>query len=338
MMTGALKPMSSNHFKRVLVIGGVLIAGCVASLLAVRARAAGIPAANALTYTGYLETPAGDPVVSKVNVGVGVWSAATAGTKVCEAAAENLTPTAGRFQLVLPETCSAAVSANPNLWVEVAVDGASLGRTKLGAVPFAIEANHATSADSATNADSAGKADSATNADAAAKAASASGQLATDLTQMKADIAKLQGRLDSPLAISPTKYFNDVLLINTTTWTWVSGIDPLTLKPGRYWIFNTARFYGVATGCTTGCTNSTLVRMAACLKTAAGLTIAAGQVIAEDLSAGSLSTPTATTAYFDIAADTPNAQLGMCAARYAATGLFDFNVGNVYSLMLAQPK
>jgi hypothetical protein len=31
----------------------------------------------------------------------------------------------------------------PDLWAEVVVDGASLGRAKLGAVPFAVEAAHA---------------------------------------------------------------------------------------------------------------------------------------------------------------------------------------------------
>ncbi|MEO7034228.1 MAG: hypothetical protein ABI548_10075, partial [Polyangiaceae bacterium] len=49
------------------------------------------------------------------------------------------------------------VGANPGIWVEVlegsaANSAASLGRTKVGAVPFAVEANHAVNADMATTA------------------------------------------------------------------------------------------------------------------------------------------------------------------------------------------
>jgi hypothetical protein len=53
--------------------------------------------------------------------------------------------------------CTTKVGSNTGIWAEVLVgntpDGAaSLGRAKLGAVPFAIEANHAQSADSAATA------------------------------------------------------------------------------------------------------------------------------------------------------------------------------------------
>jgi hypothetical protein len=76
---------------------------------------------------------------------------AGAGKKVCEAVVETVELQAGRFQVALTD-CDAEVKKNHNLWTEVRVDGASLGRTKLGAVPYAIEAAHATSADEASGA------------------------------------------------------------------------------------------------------------------------------------------------------------------------------------------
>jgi hypothetical protein len=43
----------------------------------------------------------------------------------------------------MPDQCSSAFGGQPNLWVEVSVAGAPVGRTKIGAVPYSIEANDA---------------------------------------------------------------------------------------------------------------------------------------------------------------------------------------------------
>ncbi|HET8933967.1 MAG TPA: hypothetical protein VFN67_11030 [Polyangiales bacterium] len=53
----------------------------------------------------------------------------------------------GQFSISLPEECTQAVHDNAELWVEVTVDGSSLGSARLGAVPYALEAKHASSAD-----------------------------------------------------------------------------------------------------------------------------------------------------------------------------------------------
>ena len=58
----------------------------------------------------------------------------------------------GRFSVPLPAACATAVQGNPNVFVEVIVDRTPLGRAKAGAVPYAIEAGHATSADTASGA------------------------------------------------------------------------------------------------------------------------------------------------------------------------------------------
>jgi len=147
----------SSHKLRSLA-AGLILGGAAVGAVGMQALAAGVPDVNALTYTGYLETPAGVPVTTLVNLNVSVYDAEVAGNKVCEKAVMDLAPVAGRFQVELPDTCTAAVKANPNLWVEVLVGGASLGRSKLGAVPYALEAGHATSADSATNATNAARA------------------------------------------------------------------------------------------------------------------------------------------------------------------------------------
>jgi len=118
----------------------------VGGVIAVRANAAGVPDMKALTYTGYIETPDGKPVTAKVNILVNIYDAATDGTKVCEQTVMDLTPVSGRFQVELPEACTVAVKANPNLWIEAVVNGSALGRTKLGAVPYALEAGSASQA------------------------------------------------------------------------------------------------------------------------------------------------------------------------------------------------
>jgi len=111
--------------------------------LAGKARAVGIPASKPMTYSGVLTDAAGTPLSGMKNIQVQLWDMATAGTVQCTAGPTPLTLVAGSFQLALPDTCTAAVQSLPDLWAEVFVDGASLGRTKLGAVPFAVEATRA---------------------------------------------------------------------------------------------------------------------------------------------------------------------------------------------------
>jgi hypothetical protein len=138
--------------KPIALLVGVAVVASTVTFLAVRARAAGIPDTDVLTYTGYLENPDGSPVTGNKSIGLSVYDAETDGNEVCTLKPSDIEPVAGRFQLALPEKCTASVKANPDLWLEVMVEGALLGRTKLGAVPYAIEAAHATSADVASDA------------------------------------------------------------------------------------------------------------------------------------------------------------------------------------------
>ncbi len=139
---------------------GLGVVTCLGAL-AVRARAAGIPDADVLTYTGYLESAEGTPLDGEHSISVQFWESLAATKDLCAASLGSVELQAGRFQVPLPAECADAVKANPDLFVDVSIDGASLGRTKLGAVPYAIEAAHATKADEAEHAQSA---DTATNA------------------------------------------------------------------------------------------------------------------------------------------------------------------------------
>jgi hypothetical protein len=149
--------MSSR--KRV-ILGVTSIALALGAGYAIRAAASGIPATAALTYAGVLEDGNG-AFNGPVNIELVLYDAATAGNNLCQSASVPLTLTNGHFAVPLPDTCTAAVGANPNVWVDVLVNGSDTGRTKIGAVPYAVEANHAVNATSATTAVTAGAASGA---------------------------------------------------------------------------------------------------------------------------------------------------------------------------------
>jgi len=110
-----------------------------------RARADGVPAVNPLYYGGVL-SDGGSPVEGARNVTVRLWDAATAGATVCTTTTAGTTFTSGRFRVALDAACVGAVRANPELWAEVQVEGTTFPRSKLGAVPYALEAGRATAA------------------------------------------------------------------------------------------------------------------------------------------------------------------------------------------------
>ena len=155
-----------------------LTAALVALLLASAFVVADVGPARAAedrTISGQLILPAGADVSNFDNLDVYAEGdtlgdhvyvdAASDGTLACDSGTQDLhVDASGHFIVTLPDACATQVAAKPNLWSDVVVDGNSLGRAKIGAVPYAIEAKHATSADGAAKADTAGKADTATKA------------------------------------------------------------------------------------------------------------------------------------------------------------------------------
>jgi hypothetical protein len=108
-----------------------------------RARAAGVPTTTPLTYSGTLTDVAGAALTGSKNLQVQFWDTATAGTVVCTTGSAAQALVNGGFSIALPDPCVTAIHTTPDLWSEVLVDGASTGRTKIGAVPFALEADSA---------------------------------------------------------------------------------------------------------------------------------------------------------------------------------------------------
>lgn len=139
--------------RRGVLMGAVALSvvGMVAAYRLGKARADGVPAVNPLYYGGVL-SDGGRPVEGARNVTVRLWDAATAGAAVCTTTAAGTTFTGGRFRVALDTACVGAVRANPELWAEVQVEGTVFPRSKLGAVPYALEAGRAVSAAGATGA------------------------------------------------------------------------------------------------------------------------------------------------------------------------------------------
>jgi hypothetical protein len=109
------------------------------------ARAMGVPSTKPLYYSGTIEE-AGSLVDGMRDFTLYVWSDATNtnGTYLkCTTIAAGVTVTHGRFRIALDDSCTQPVHDVPDLWIEPLVGNASLGRRKIGAVPYALEADSA---------------------------------------------------------------------------------------------------------------------------------------------------------------------------------------------------
>jgi len=127
-----------------------------------RARATGVPASKPMVYSGILTDAAGVPISGSKNVQIAISN--MDGSQKCGTDPSPKTLNGGAFSVELPDACTTLVHQIPDLWIEVFVDGTSLGKTKMGAVPYAVEADHAASATKASAADTATMAVQATAA------------------------------------------------------------------------------------------------------------------------------------------------------------------------------
>lgn len=133
-----------KHVMRAAVIALTIGLGIV-GYRQTEARANGIPASTPMTYSGTLEE-GGSPVTGSRNMELMLWDDATSTASShlrCTTLAPNTPVQNGRFQVPLDNSCTAVIHSTPDLWLEVMVSGSSLGRTKVGAVPFAVEASRA---------------------------------------------------------------------------------------------------------------------------------------------------------------------------------------------------
>jgi len=142
--------------RRLNMIGvvGVVVAICFAAYEANKTRAAGAPQSQTLTYSGMLTDPDGKPLEEVNSILVYMWDKPDGGSvPLCQTPPSREPPSLsnGRFSVLLPPDCTAVVRDKADVFIEVVVDGTTLGRTKLGAVPYAVEADRASDAAGALN-------------------------------------------------------------------------------------------------------------------------------------------------------------------------------------------
>ncbi len=125
------------------VAGTIGVVAMIAAYRAGRAHADDIPATPSMYYGVTLEN-AGVPVNESRILQVRFFSAATGGTMNCDSGARTLPVANGHVRVPLGSDCVAAVHTSSEQWAEVSVDGMVVGgRSRLGAVPYAVEAQRA---------------------------------------------------------------------------------------------------------------------------------------------------------------------------------------------------
>jgi hypothetical protein len=124
----------------------VLLASVLVAYRIGRARA-DVPTSGALVYSGLIEQN-GQPVDGSQVLAVLIFDAASEGNVLCtDAASGNPTPVShGYFQVAMQDACVAKLQGAPAAWVEVRLGGVPITRKKLGAVPFALQADQASGA------------------------------------------------------------------------------------------------------------------------------------------------------------------------------------------------
>ena len=108
-----------------------------------KARAAGIPPTGTMTYSGTLLN-FGQLDTQSHNLTLNLWLPGN--TLGCVTTTTGTTLTSGRFSVPLDVSCVPVIHQNPSVNIEVIVDGTSLGRSPLGAVPYSVEADTASNA------------------------------------------------------------------------------------------------------------------------------------------------------------------------------------------------
>ena len=137
----------SDKWKKATAAAAALLAPAI-GLAAWAAHADGIPAEPAMYYSGTLEED-GFPVDGMRDIRLVLWDDPTStavGNRLCRATPPGDTMVEeGRFRIPLEDTgaCTQAIRDHSEVWIEVIVESVSLGRSKIGAVPYAIEAESA---------------------------------------------------------------------------------------------------------------------------------------------------------------------------------------------------
>jgi hypothetical protein len=116
------------------------------------ASAEGAPRMSPLFYSGSVSGRDGKALEGSHAVRVALFDKLSGGVAACSTEELKVDFAAGEFSLELPSGssgCDAAVAAKSDLWTELTVDGNIFPRAKVGAVPYALQADHATTATTA---------------------------------------------------------------------------------------------------------------------------------------------------------------------------------------------
>jgi hypothetical protein len=173
-------PVPKANYQNVVLSAVLVLAAAASSYFVLKARAGIAPGAQTLTYAGLLQDLDGNAVKGRIAIDFRLWDAREEGSEQCVVfnPRDNYDLGAnGRFSVQLPEECVAAVRSQRELWVELRIAGEPLPRTQLGAVPYAVEAGRAVTADKASNADTADR---------------AGGELAETIASLQSQITALQ--------------------------------------------------------------------------------------------------------------------------------------------------
>ena len=138
-------------------------------------HADGVPTMQPLWYRGQLASDRGALIDdSSRTLQVSLWTSSAGGASAACAVSRSWTFARngdGRFEVALDD-CVAAVHASADLWVQVSVDGTTVGeRSKLAAVPYALQAD---------------------------RASNAAGALEAELAALRARLDAVEGRADCP--------------------------------------------------------------------------------------------------------------------------------------------
>jgi hypothetical protein len=134
----------------------VALSACIATFVGgygVRVLAEGAPAEQPLFYSGVLESD-GELASGEHTITLELYNAPSGGDQGC-AIERTAEVSAGRFRIDASE-CADAMRGNPEVWVEVSftsgdgVERSIPGRSKVGAVPYALEADNAKTASGAS--------------------------------------------------------------------------------------------------------------------------------------------------------------------------------------------